>query len=99
MKDTKAIKIEQIAESKGDVTFFAIVKIIRKKVTKKSQMMAFISAYDETSEIELTVFPDTYLESEKALKKNNIIVVTGYQKYDGDFSVKTIRDIKEFIHE
>ena len=99
IKETKAIKIEQIAESKGTIKFFAIVKAVRKTVTKKSQAMAFISVYDETSEIELVVFPEPYLKAAKALKKNNIVVIEGYLKNDGDFSVKSVTDVKEYVHE
>ena len=98
MKENKAIPIEQIENSKGKVTVFAIIKNIRKVVTKKGQAMAFISVYDETSEIELTLFPETYLKSMKAIKKNHIVVIDGYLRTNGEFSVDLVRDIKELTN-
>jgi len=99
IKDSKAIKIEEIDDSTGDVKVFAIIKNIRKTVTKKNQAMAFISVYDETSEIELVLFPETYLKSAKALKKNHIVVIDGYKNRKGEFSVTLVKDIKELVNE
>ena len=99
IKESKAIKIEEIAESKGNFKVFAIVKAVRKRVTKKSETMAYITVYDETSDIELTVFPETYLKSSKVLKKNNLVVIDGYLRVNGEVSVQNIVDIKEFVHE
>ena len=53
-----------------------IAGIIRsKKVisTKKGTPMAFIKIFDETDEIEITIFPNTYSEVLSLLDKNNII--------------------------
>ena len=60
--------------------------------------MAYISVYDETSEIELTLFPETYLKSMKAIKKNNIVVIEGYQRNTGEFNVNSVIDIKELTN-
>ena len=99
IKDNKAIKIEEIDDSTGDVKVFAIIKNIRKTVTKKNQAMAFISVYDETSEIELVLFPETFAKSQKAIKKNHIVVIDGYKNRKGEFSVTSVKDIKEFVNE
>ena len=98
MRDNKAVPIEQIENSKGNITVFAIIKNIRKVVTKKGQAMAFISVYDESSEIELPLFPETYLKSMKAVKKNHIVVIDGYVKSNGEFGVDLVRDIKELTN-
>ena len=99
IKEAKAIPIEQIPNAKGDVTVFAIIKNIKKHITKKGQPMAYVSIYDESSEIEITVFPETYLKSMKVLKKNHIVVIDGYIRYDGELGVNLIRDIKELTNE
>lgn len=98
MKELKAVPIEEIENSTGEIKIFAILKNIKKITTKKSQAMAFISVYDETSEIELTLFPETYLKSFKALKKNHIIVIEGYLKKNGEFNVTIVKDVKELIN-
>lgn len=98
-KDAKAIMIEEIDQSNGDVKVFAIIKNIKKVITKKSQPMAFVNVYDETSEIELTLFPETYAKSMKSLKKNHIVVIDGYLRRNGEFNVNSVTDIKEFLNE
>ena len=55
-----------------------IAGIIRsKKVinTQKGDKMAYIKIFDETDEIELTIFPRVYTECLSILDKNNIIIV------------------------
>ena len=99
IKENKGIKIEDIPNSKGKVKVFAILKNIKKILTKKNQNMAFINVYDETSEIELTLFPEAYLKSIPALKKNHIVVIDGYERANGEFSVDLIKDIKEYVNE
>ena len=99
MKEAKATPIEQLENTKGKVTVFAIIKAIRKHLTKKNQAMAFVSVYDESSELEIVLFPEAYLKSMKSLKKNHIVVIDGYMKNDGQLSVNEVKDIKEFINE
>lgn len=95
----KGISIEQIPNAKGNIKVFAIIKNIKKIVTKKGQNMAFLSVYDESSEIELTLFPEAYLKSQKALKKNHIVMIGGYIRNNGEFNVDLIQDIKELTNE
>lgn len=99
MKEAKAISIEQLVNAKGNVTVFAIIKNIKKHLTKKNQAMAFVSVYDETSEMEITIFPEPYLKSMKALKKNHIVVIEGYIRKDGELSVTLVKDVKELKNE
>ena len=97
-KDANAVTLEQIGDSHGNIKVFAIIKSIKKIVTKKKQAMAYISVYDETSEVEFTLFPETYLKSMKAIKKNNIVVIEGYQRNNGEFNVNSVIDIKELTN-
>ena len=99
MKEAKATSLEQLVNTHGKVTIFAIIKNIRKHITKKNQAMAFVNIYDETSELEIVLFPEAYLKSMKSLKKNHIVVIDGYMKSDGQLSVNELKDIKEFINE
>lgn len=99
MKEVKAVPIEEIQNSKGSIKVFAIIKNIKKHITKKGQTMAFVNVYDESSETEIILFPETYLKSSKALKKNHIVVIDGYLRSNGELSVKLVTDIKEFLNE
>lgn len=69
-------KISEISE-KTHVTI--LVNLTRVKVirTKKGQQMAFVNGSDETSEIDLTIFPDLFRQKESLLEKNKVVVVSG----------------------
>lgn len=69
-------KISEISD-KTHVTI--LVNLTRVKVirTKKGQQMAFVNGSDETSEIDLTIFPDLFRQKESLLEKNKVVVVLG----------------------
>ena len=45
-------------------------------MNKKGQEMAFVKLFDETDEMEITIFQDTYKECFDLLKKNNIVLAS-----------------------
>lgn len=59
---------------------FKVAGIVKtKKVihTKKGTPMAFIKIFDETGEMEITIFPDLYSNVLSITDKNNIIIIEG----------------------
>lgn len=60
-----------------------IIRNVKTIMNKKGQEMAFVKIFDETDELEMTIFQDTYKECFNLLKKNNIVLA----------------DIKENIHQ
>ena len=54
-----------------------VKKNIKNIKTKKGDQMAIIRIYDETGEIEVTIFPKVYDLVKGYLVKNSIIIVTG----------------------
>ena len=96
IKALKAIPLDQIESSTGDIKVVGIIKTIKKITTKKNQQMCYITIYDDTREIELTVFPEAYAKSVSSIKKNNIVVVEGYYRYIKDeFSVSLVSSLEE----
>ena len=96
IKALKAISIDQINTSVGDVKVVGIIKNIKKITTKKKQQMAYVTIYDDTSELELTVFPEAYAKSVTSIKKNNIVVVDGYYRsFKDEFSVTQVTSLEE----
>lgn len=73
---TKIQKISEISE-KTRVTILVNLTKIKVIRTKKGQQMAFLNGSDETSEIDLTIFPDLFRQKESLLEKNNVVVVSG----------------------
>ena len=96
IKKIKAYKLDQISSTSGDIKLVGIIKNIKKITTKKKQQMAYITVYDDTIEIELTVFPDAYAKSVSSIKKNNIVVIDGYYRsFKDEFSVTQVTSLEE----
>ena len=96
IKSLKAIKLDQINTSTGDVKVVGIIKNIKKITTKKKQQMAYITVYDDTMEMELTVFPEAYAKSVSSIKKNNIVIIEGYYRsFKDEFSVTLVTSLEE----
>lgn len=95
ISNLKAIKLDQISQSSGDIKTVAIIKNIKKVTTKTKQQMAFVTVYDDTCELELTVFADAFVKSFSSLKKNNIVVIEGYfRNLKQEFSVTQITSLE-----
>ena len=75
-----------------------IIRDVKLHTTKKKQTMAFLKVFDDSGEIEVTIFADAYQESISALKKNNIVVVEGSYRVrndDADFIANKIYSLEE----
>lgn len=59
------------------VTLGGSINEIREITTKSGQKMAFVKLADESTEIELIVFPSTYQETPNLWKRDTILLVTG----------------------
>ena len=92
--------IEQALElnTKNDVSIVGIVRGKKTINTKAGTPMAFVKIFDETSEMEVIVFPTTYKDTYKMLSKNNIVLVTGHfelNKGERSFIVKNIELLED----
>ena len=88
--------IEAIEEDKIKVA--GIIKSKKVINTKKGSPMAFITIFDETAEMEITIFSDLYQEKLSLIKKNNIIIIEGRKSYKNDeisFIADSIFDLEE----
>ncbi len=71
----------KILDVKSKMGNFVVVGIIKdKKIinTKKGEPMAFLTIYDETGVLEITVFSNLFQQHFQELDKHNIIVVKGH---------------------
>lgn len=97
-KNVKFTSISEINISKGDIKVPVIIRSIKSIRTKSGKPMAFSTIYDESGEIEITIFTDAFEKSVSALKKNNIVIIDGYYKESSDeLSVKQIYKLGENI--
>lgn len=100
IKALRAVKLDQVDTTSGDIKVVGIIKNVKKITTKKKQQMAFVTIYDDTCEKEITVFADAFEKSSSAIKKNNIVVVNGYYRsLKGEFSITEITNLEADKHE
>ena len=59
------------------IKFIGLVTKKRSKVTKKNDIMAFVSAEDESGELEVIVFPSQYAEFGSKISEDRVYVFTG----------------------
>ncbi len=97
IKKLGAVTIKQIPSTRGDVKLVCILKSSRQTKTKKGQAMCFITVYDDTGEMELTVFTEAFEKSSMALKKKeSVIVISGYYSNVRDqFNVKLVEKLED----
>ena len=79
------ISLHEASESYGKVNVAGIISNVKTiKVKKNNTTMAFIKIFDESDELEVTVFPRIYEASFQILTKNNIILVKGRYEHNKD---------------
>ena len=71
-----------------------IIKSIKIIQTKKQQPMAFVKIFDETKEMELTIFSDTYQNNIQIIKKNNIVVFDIYKNAFHNNTSYVVKNVK-----
>jgi len=96
----KAQKVVDLINAKSRFDTINIAGILKsKKVikTKKGVPMAFITIYDETAEMEIVIFPNTFAESAPLLEKNATLLLTGHcdKEKDGNFIADKIRLLED----
>lgn len=79
-----ALPIVEAKDSQNTINIAGIVSQIKTIKTRKTgSTMAFMKMFDQSGEIEVTVFPTLFTEKYKLLTKNNILLITGhYEKKD-----------------
>ncbi len=79
-----------------NMTVAGIVRSKKVIITKKSVPMAFVKIFDETGELEITIFSDKYTnEVIRMTEKNNIILVKGHFERNKDSVTFVASEIKE----
>ena len=100
----KKLVITPISELKNNVTSYILViinsiKTIQVKNGKdKGKPMAFLGVFDESGEIDVTVFADDYAKNINNIVKNNILLIKGkVQPRDGkiSFNLENMMNVKE----
>ena len=93
------INIIDAKEETNEVLVAGLIK--NKKVinTKKGEQMAFIKIFDETDELEFTVFPRTYKECASLIEKNALIIAKVKKQVGQDEETYIAEEIKKLEDE
>lgn len=78
LKGEKLTNIADISSSKGNIRVACIFRSIKAIKTKTGKPMAFANIYDDSGEVEITIFSTAYENSYDALKKNQVVIIDGY---------------------
>lgn len=96
LKAKNVVPINELVEH-NEVNIAGIVKVKKVIKTKKGSSMAFVKIFDQTGDIEMTVFPNLFAEVAFLLEKNNIILVKGRYEVKNDessFIAETIENLE-----
>jgi DNA polymerase-3 subunit alpha len=74
-----------------------VIRTVRVINTRNGTPMAFLNIYDDTGDIDVTIFTKTYALSYQLLQKKNIVRITGYmdQKRENVFIANDIVALEE----
>lgn len=99
IKKLKAIPISEIASSKGNIKVVAVLKSFRRTKTKNNTDMAFITIYDESSEMEAAIFEEA-LKVSSSLRRNKIVLIEGYYNFTrGSLNVNKLTNLEDIKDE
>ena len=69
-------------EEKDNIAFAGIIVNIKEHITKRNNRMAFITIEDWAASIDVVVFPELYDKTEKYIKNDSLLIITGSQTED-----------------
>ena len=93
------ISILDAKEETNEVLVAGIIKNRKVINTKKGEQMAFIKIFDETDELEFTVFPRTFKECSALLDRNAIIIAKVKKQIGQDEETFIAEEIKKLEDE
>ena len=84
LKKNKVVPLNEVKDTHSTVNISGIISNIKIiKVRKNNTTMAFIKIFDQTDEMEVTLFPKVYENCFQLLNKNEIVLINGhYEKKD-----------------
>ncbi|MCR5333166.1 MAG: DNA polymerase III subunit alpha [Bacilli bacterium] len=96
IRDIKLVNIAEISSTSGNIKVACIFRSIKSIKTKKGKPMAFAMIYDDSGEMEITIFDNVYETYYSALKKNAIVIISGYYlKTKESFSITEINKLED----
>jgi len=95
LKENKVVPLDEAKTIYGNIAIAGIISSIKTiKTRKNNTTMAFIKVFDETGELEVTIFPNLFTEKYAILEKNSCVLIKG--RYDhGDKESFVANDISK----
>jgi len=83
----KVSSIADAIETTGNINVAGIIKTKKIINTKKGQPMAFIKIFDDSGEMEVTLFSDLYSQVIPLIERNKIVIIKGSNKFrNGEYN-------------
>lgn len=99
IKEINALTLAELPMSKGYVKTVAILKRSKKIKAKNKKDMAFINVFDNTGEVEMTMFEEALIKSSD-LRKSKIVVIYGkYNTRRNEFAVDKLIRLEDLNNE
>lgn len=99
IKKINAITLAELPTSKGYVKTVAILKRYKKIKTKTKKDMAFINAFDNTGEVEMTIFEEALLKSSDLRKSKTVVIYGRYNQKRNEFTVDKLIRLEDLKNE
>lgn len=88
-------KISDLSAGNEVVSIVAVITSVRKIITKKNDVMAFIEIEDATGAIEGVVFPTTFSEYGRYVKEGLVALLSGVYNSENKLMVNSISSIDD----
>lgn len=98
LESHNALPIVDVIDSTNVVTFGGMIKSKKVINTKKGTPMAFVKLFDNTGEMEVTIFSDLYSKNLKYIEMNKLVLIKGSNrknKEETSFIVNEITSLEE----
>ena len=90
--DTTVVDVKNILFDDAEVKAIGIIKNIRNTLTKKNELMAFVTISGLSANISLTLFPKKYAAYKELLIEGNIVAVKGRISIDSNYGNSILVD-------
>lgn len=99
LEANQVVPLNEVRETNKTINICGIITNVKTiKVRKNNTTMAFIKIFDETDEMEVTIFSRVYEESFLLLNKNEIVLVKGHYEQKDEkesFVADSIKKLEE----
>ncbi|GAB6138104.1 hypothetical protein JCM15060_12930 [Halanaerobaculum tunisiense] len=85
-------QITELSSEENQVVIGGLITSQREVITKNQRQMAFLTIADETGEVEVISFPDSYQEYQDLLEEESAVIITGQLNQEGKVIIDQVTE-------